>query len=103
MARREYKLKVGQAEKLTGLKEKTAELYGEKLFKPVVVFNSKLEVAEAKVISTPDPWGEPFGEIEFAAKAVGETIIGIDYEFYSHTVLVYMGLARILVKVTVEQ
>lgn len=63
------------------------------------VFNTKPEVAEAKVISL----GEPFGEIEFTAKAAGETTIGIDYEFYSHTAFVYMGLARILIKVTVEQ
>jgi hypothetical protein len=33
---------------------------------------------------------------------VGETEIAIDYEFYSHITGGYMGLARILVKVTVE-
>lgn len=102
VARREYQLKVGQQVRLTGLPEKTAELYSEKLYNPVVRFNTQPNVAEAQVISTPGPQGEPFGEIEFTAKAAGETIIGIDYEFYSHITTEYMGLADILVKVTVQ-
>ncbi|MCL6642168.1 MAG: hypothetical protein K6T71_02440, partial [Candidatus Bipolaricaulota bacterium] len=102
VASREYKLKVGQTVRLAELKEKTAELYYEKLYSPVVRFNTKPEVAEAKVILVQGPQGEPFGEIEFTAKEKGETTIGIDYEFYSHISTEYMGLARILVKVTVE-
>jgi hypothetical protein len=102
VALREYKLKVGQTVRLAELKEKTAELYYEKLYSPIVRFNTKPEVAEAKVIPVRGPQGEPFGEIEFTAKAAGETNIAIDYEFYSHISTEYMGLARILVKVKVE-
>ena len=98
---RELKLKVGETFRLTGLAEKTAERDKEKLRNPVVVKNTKAEVAEAKVIK---PEGSELGEIEFTAKAVGETNIMIEYDFYSHIVTsTFLGRARFVVTVKVEQ
>ncbi len=93
----ELKLKVGETVTLApdALKQQANPLRN-----PVVRFNAKADVAEAKVIQKE---GEVFGAIEFTGKTAGETIILIDYDMFSDIAQVVLSQTRLQVNVKVEQ
>jgi hypothetical protein len=95
----ELKLKVGETftlapDALPKLKEVSNPLRN-----PEIRFNTKPEVAEAKVVQKE---GEVFGAIEFTAKAKGEAMILIDYDLFSQIAQVVLSQARLQVNVMVE-